>query len=540
MDSYELGEEKLRDEFQQSYSDEAKYEDFLKRYSIASLAETYWINKYKTQDLAPHPPQESQAVLSDLRDFFAFKPYDLPRLYSGLTNYLSLSTERPIEFIASLKSVAEAFLPPLFLSFILFLLVYLTKWLPALKRDLLNFLGTDQRFFPLMIFILVLGLSLWTQQWGLLLIILLGAAYLYSRIKTLFVTALLLSCLSLSLMPLWSSLYQNAEKNLAVEALREGRNKLAYTPEALNNLNAWQRSAWSLANNDTTEARFWSAGAEPSLESKMIEINLDFRPSKVEESLKAYEKLNDSYPNNQLVQFNLIQLYTRVQDLVSADEFREKIGKNQYDQLLELKERGESSLLLPRPTNTLKGYLLQSLSDFTSKWKYDSWQKLFFYLNHLLPWLIFCFCFILRKRVSGLCSETGVATKNYQESYSHLALQILQKQENLDPSLRQRYSKLKRHYLQERIKMIQVLSWLFPASRDVWNWRPLPAVLKTFFVYSLVWLALPSSVRSSSLQDLGWPMEEKLSASNLSIGLLIAGIIFYLYISWRSREKADT
>jgi|GEM_PF-4839634 len=532
-----LGQDKLRSEFQELANQNKDIEAFKERHWMKDIAEHYWIQNFHGQNQTSSP-QDFSAAVFELRHLLSSQVYRVGAIFHSIGNLFHLVFSRPIESLSNFFYLKEDILFPIGMSLFFLLLIHLWQWSPALRRDLRNRFGSASSGLLLLLLVFALLFSFLTKNFAFLLLLMSLLCMIYSRRnKAVFIGLAAALCFYISMAPYFTELQISVNRWTSVEAFHTKRNRLNYSPESLASLKAWQKSVWASWNGDSAAAEDWIKQATPSPEKGIVEANLAFNIANVKETIQRYLDLQKKYGNHQTILFNLSQLYTLDQDLVSADDVQAKIPKENYQNLVKQLGKSTFKLLQPIPHSTFEPMVLESFRNWIRIFSQKNKNRFRALIGFFLPWLLFLLFFLRRKIGSGLCEETGLPTNSILEPYCHMAQQIHQRSRSLDPNVRLKFSKLQRHFEQTKNKQILSWVWIFPASYEVINKRPLLALVMSTLLCILLWLGLSVYYRNLILSIFSRRVSAQILPSSLCWPLLIIGFVIYAFFVWRTRKK---
>lgn len=529
----DLGEQELRDLFHQSLQDPHRIVDFQKAHFFTRPPAE--IKLVDAGLVAVELDSDWKSAFHELIQNFRERFWRLDLGLADLGSLFILVVERPIESTHFIIDQLGFLLLILMISCIGVCLFQIQFWSSSIRKDLLNRFGSSSKFSVNFGLGLSLVMAILTKEWLLLSIGLSLICFAYSYRPKFYLSFALFFLIGNSVAPLLFVLKQNALVYSAIEALDVGRNKINYASSSTDKLNAWQKSLWSYWNGDTAEAEFWIQAADPTAESEIIKANLDYRITEPLRTRSVYQDLNKKFPTNPLILFNLAQMNTQLQELVTADEVRSKIPSEIHMELVGRALKSDRKLLMPYPQNYFFSFAGDSLSESLKLYK-SSWKII---VHSLLPWLLLLLMLVLRRQSSGLCLETGFPTVSQGETHSQLALQVLQKSESLDPSLRQKFIKFRQAYELRKVNLFKSWYWFCPGAYDIQRCHVGVALAKTFGLGFLAFLSLPLILQNRILYLSGFDSDVSVSPSlNFAALQILAASLIALNI-WHQRKKGD-
>jgi len=146
---------------------------------------------------------------------------------------------------------------------------------------------------------------------------------------------------------------------------------------------------------------------------------------------------------------------------------------------------------------------------------------------------------ILRKRSSGLCMETGFPTPSQEDTRSQLALQVIQKSESLDPSLRQKFIKFRHAYELKKASLVKSWTWFCPGAYDIQQSHLGLAITKTFGLGILSFLSLSIALQDKIIYFAGFDSDISPSSNTNFVALQVLAVILVALNIWQQRKKGD-
>lgn len=536
------GQRNLREAFQDLLDPHSQIqaEKFRAKFWFDEIAESYWY--FRILNAEPetlHLPQEFNTTLSQLRWILENKPWNFFLIAKTFAHLIGISIDRPMHFLANLIPFVRSALLPLMMALLLSLITYLTAWQSAANRDLLKFSAKSSPALLSACLFSIFLIGLVFGNLSLACLLAAGLALIYSRHKTGFTLLTFILALSMSLDFSWTMIERAASQNELRESLSLSRNKIEYSDESMAELTAVERSILAYWNSDERLSEAWLSKSPDSQKKKEMAAVLGFNPSYPEPSTRLFEDLNQLYPNDDLIRFNLVQLYTSQQKLVAADELTQSIPDAA---MLKYTQRSKStgrSLLPPEANSPLLGFWKSLKSQFLALKNMKGLQSVLFFMKILTPWILFFIFFALRKKSSGYCQSTGEATAHSFEDQSKLAQTLQQKTELIDPADRQRFSQLARNYERERSTRLKRLSWIFPYATEATEGYVFTSTIKSLVLFSLLYWGLSGDWRFQILDQFNIPAAWSINLSQLSWLLLTIGVIYYSRSLWRAQRELD-
>lgn len=519
----DFGQTKLNSDLREVLNRKDSLQDFKKKRWISSVDELFWAQTQQ-ETSTNQKPAKIASCFQNFREVLSLSPYNLVKVAGQITDCFQLSSRRPAEAILYFFQLIKSLSPIFVFSFLSILLLHLALWRPAIQQDLIN--RFQSRSFVSFVSVLVLCFSfilifkLWIE--GCLLLS--GLCILYSRQKKKMIWLTALFSFLISFSAFFNAVEYRLEQASVEEGLAVGRNSVAYSKERLSDLEAWQKSLWSHYNQDQIQEKKWLNRTNTSFEKDVLEINFKFSPASPEKSLLSYQQLETRYPNTPIILFNLSQLLTQTQDLISADEYRSRLSEEAFNSLLLLKESSGEQLLYPLPKSYIEKAFQNAFKDFASLFISDSGFQFRFLILFFLPWLIFFFFYALRNKSSGLCSMTHLATSSSNERFSQLASTATQRSEAVEPTVRQRYTRAQRRKDLRASTLYRLFSFFVVRADRVIEGRLAQSLFLTFIVYSIIWFSLSFFIRAQISYLMGHSAELQMKGLGFSISLFILGL----------------
>lgn len=538
-DELDIGQTKLRSDWQQERAIETDLQDFLDRRWLIGPDENFWIEVINKSEELPQPERVESSIRLIVHDL-STQVFRLTKIGKELAHLFDLIGDRPIETCLALFSIFRFFLFVLMLTALSLSLFHLHHWIPAIKQDLTNRFGIRSRRSIIAIGVFSLILALISHQILLLsfLVSLVGLAYSYR--KKFFQFFSVAFAFSLIFGSFFNILQDQMNSHLASESLNEGRNQLSFSETQLSGLSDWEKSVWAQLNQSDALRLIWLDRAQPSLEKQILQLNLKSNPVDPSSSIQAYEKLHKEYPQNETISYNLYQLYTQEQDLISAEDVRNKISVERLKDLSEKSSRLRIKLLPPERENLFLEALLHSGLSYLKSFKSENMKNwnLRKILYDLFIIILLILSFSFQKRVSGICRMTGEATSSCETPYSRLAELFLAKSNELDASMRRRFQRAQKRAAQFSSDRIKLWALVLPTSYEASEQKTALAFFVCFVIYLLIFSGIKTEWLNIIYSQLGFQTQLSLAVWSSSPLIFALGLAAYLVKAWHSRKRA--
>lgn len=519
----DFGQTKLNSDLREVLNRKDSLQDFKKKRWISNIDELFW-SQAQQKTSVDQKPAKITSCFQNFRAVLSLSPYNLVKVTGQLTDCLQLSIKRPAEsalyFFRLIKSLSPIFI----FSFLSLFLLHLALWRPAIQQDLINRLQSRSFISFVSVLVLCFSFILIFKLWMESCLLLSGLCILYSREKKKMIWLAALFSFLISFTAFFNATEYRLEQASVEEGLAVGRNSVAFSKERLSTLEPWQKSLWSHYNQDQIQEKKWLDRTNASFEKDILEANLNFSPASPERSLSSYQQLETRHPNTPIVLFNLSQLLTQTQDLISADEYRSRMSEDVFNKLLLLKESSGEQLVYPLPKSYIAKAFQNAFKDFSSLFLSDSGFQLRFLILFILPWLVFFFFYVLRNKSSGLCSMTHLATASSNERLSQLALAATQRSEAVEPNIRQRYTRAQRRKDLRASHLYRLFSLFVVRADRLLEGKLAQSFFLTFAVYSILWFSLSFFLRAQISYFMGHYPELQMKGLGFSISLFILGL----------------
>jgi len=560
------GQQNLRNEWSRLQGvDVEVYERFKKKRFFVEIAEDDWAKIAEAEGQIPkwrgRSREKNRNLFQDLplavyefRAGFVNAASRIDHWLPSLLNVVGRFAARPMEALTYLATLERMVFPVFLFSILLCLSVYLWMWAPAILQDLPSWLPSRSRFLLALFSLCIFYWSYRLSTWLWLVHILTCLAVIYSRKLWPAFTMALLTASLFGAQQLSSTIENVARDWMALEALHEGKTRLEYSAASLNNLPPVAKVLWADLNAEPQATQYWmdqlSNDAERSpldqTHKEILSLHFQFtNGGSPLETLKNYEQLYARHSDDPIIAYNLIQLLVQTQNLVRADELRNKLGEDRYREIARITSaRGDQILSYPQlPTIAasfamrMKELGVEKLREMIPR-KGRVAKALLEILGLLLPWLLVLSACWRRKFASGLCVHTGESSLRPSAEYSPLYLESTQGKEAASTfSTRQQVDSMVRANSRSQRQTVLFWRFLIPNVRHlVFEHRWISVAFITFVTYEVLWLGLSALQRSFILKSLHIRHPLLWSYSKPSVFLLVVFVLIYAWHFLNSRK----
>lgn len=419
-----LGQDSLRNQWHETRGT-AGYEKFKNESFFIGIAEDDLIDLQQLQK-RDQLSKDLFVVSDQVRVAISETPFK-PELYLKYAAQLFLEVfKRPSDGVQVISHFFTGFKLPFLLSLILVLLLHLWAWAPAIASSTPQWICLRSTVALRVSLLFSVVWAAVTGQWVLLSIGMLFLSVTYSHKSKWPLTFFIFFATYLSLAPWISLATQSLTQLSAYESLQKGRTRLEYSSQALDALEPLEKSLWSFFNRDLATARYWVNQGNPGYERSVTELYIEAPQKSTSELTLAFEKLDQSFANQPLIQFNLAQLYTRGQNLVRADQFRAKLQPQILQDFSDLSLRSGQEILWPAFDQVSERWwtvFSRSLSPALSKMgllPFDFKNGVLHLIQMFGAWILLIFAISRRRRAVGICIHTGDITPTPGMEFSAL------------------------------------------------------------------------------------------------------------------------
>jgi hypothetical protein len=520
--------------------------NFRQLHQMTDIAEDAWFQVLQQKkDFLNQPSQDVFVAHYQAQALLRSRPLDFTQWIQAYVHLGQLMMKRPWDGLLIVKNFLEQWSVPLGIALFWVLLFHLWLWSRVLIADAPRWTRLKSKL-TIFVALLALFISNWISGsvfWGLHLLLCLSIPY--SRRPHLPAIGAVITAIFLSFTPFTDVFVETQQVGALNEALNIGRTRIEYSPTALQDLTPIQRAIWSSRNLDILAARHWLEKSPQGLERSALELEIRANDMSVSELTKAFEALSEKYPHQPMIQFNLVQLYTRGQELVKADQTRNQIEPTIFQLLSEWSSRTGRILVGPQ-NDPLKSPLF----DFFQK-KFRSkaaelgvfpfhWPKGCFYLmGFLLPWFLFFAGILHRRRASGLCAFTGDTSPSPMHEVSALYQSALQRKEPTAQAFRAQIEQSARAHLQLKTKQSKLWSFVMGGAYElVYEGALISPFIKSAILYSLIWFSLPLSTRYAIVEWMRVSLTPGFGPQGVFVPLAFISILFWVGLQIDRYRKA--
>lgn len=544
-DFEDLGQNHIREQWREIQSSTQR-ENFIRTHHMADLAEDAWAQVIKGEtEFLSHPSADVFVAQYQAQALLRSKPLDFANWISATVHLGSQMIERPWDGLLVIKNLIDQWSIPLGVALFLVLCLHLWLWQQVIIATTPRWLLMRSKL-SICVGLATLIVSCWLSSsllWGLHLLICL--TIIFSRRPILVIFAGAATALLLSIAPFSDIFIETQQMGSLDEALRLGRTRIEYSPSALQNLTPIQRAIWSAHNQDVQATNHWLEAAPVGLEKSALELQMNSAELSVTELTRGFEKLAEAYPSSPIVQYNLIQLYTRGQELVKADRLRNQMNPALYRALSEWSVQSNQFILGPQ-NDPLKSPLTEFfLRRLTAKVKslglipFEWPRGLLNLIAFLLPWFLGMAAILHRRKASGLCVHTGDTTPSPVHEVSALYQSAMQRREPSAQAFRAQIEQSSRAYARLKSRRARVWGFLIGGSYDlVYDDALCRPFLFSAFLYAMIWFSLPLSIRYFGAHTLGAFLEPNFGPTQIFKMLALFTFIYWLILQWDRHRKA--
>lgn len=543
LNGEDLGQWKLREDFQEALVRPEFFPEFKARYGLDGVSELIWIRP--EGELSNEKISGSiQALLSHLRYEFTRGPYRLFRFVEILKEIFQESFTRPLDALANWSQSLSSLYFPFFFSLLFLCSFHLGGWSNAIRRDFYRLFGARFTLLPAFAFTTFLFFTFYFRAFGVGLFILVFLCSLYARRnRAFFILGLVLS-LTLVLKIFASSFFFHLQEEVSREALRKGRNRIEYSPDSLQSLKPVEQATWAFWNQDYYSARRILEKADDSTESRLLDIALELNPRTQADSIKSLEDLLQKGNEDPVLIFNLAQLYMLSQDLVRAEELRSKLKESDLEFLFHRASTTKRSILPIQAQTDWQHFAERIFNTSFKAFKLENetgWLSLIKQIARILlylsPLIFILLVPVFRKHISGLCQSTGEATSSVFIPLSKLASQVQTRSTDIDHQARQKYLSYQRYYEQHQTGRLRRWSWIFPECYFLQEESVLKAFILSLSTFSILWIGLPLSIKASLTELFRFPDVKSIFETGWSWPLILIGLALHIFIFYRVRRR---
>jgi len=533
-DFQDLGQTRIRGELQNLKSDPEARMSFLKLHGLTDVVEWYWLDRIQEKSYS-RLPQDLVAGAYEVRRILTEQPHRLDISYQNLSQWMTVASTKPFQFFSFLNNFLNAPLIALLAALILFSLVQLILWTPAIVRDLQRIFKARgaSSFFVSIILVAILAWVLNAMTAYIFLLVLF--CVVYSSEKKSFVIGAVLFCLGFNLVPFERAFFKTAVEIEVLEALEQGRTRIEYDPQALQKL-AWEEKAlWAVRNGAESEARENLLKAPPNtFMADILSTQLDSNPTNLIQTKNQLLQLRTKHGDKPVLLYNLLQVDTQLQNLVAADEWRTLLSESDLRHFNRRMQNWDR-LLLPYPTDLWTRAYASFLPNFRDQIP-SGWD---WFLRLIAPWILFGLAYFFSFRSSGICIFTGHATTLSREKTTRLAQLYQERAEGMEPQARNRYIQEVRSFERKQRALISISSWVFPSAAWVFDGRFFFAVSLSFLPYLLLYWSLSTEIQQILLKGLGVSLPVGNLPTGFSLSLFLLALLVFVSVRQAGKRKLD-
>jgi hypothetical protein len=515
----QLGQERLRSEFQASLKSAELRETFKRNFGFADVAEWYWFD-LRNSKKSVGTPLNLQSSTFEIRRLLSTQPYRLDRIGHQLSLWVSQAINRPFEAFGLLMKLADLLVASILIVLLMIFGLHSSLWSPAIRRDLNRLFGTTgpSAFYLSMGFLTVF--AAFFEAFSILVFFAALISLLYLADQRFFLRLCIVFCLALNLLPAFSALREAFATLEVVESFSKQRTRLDENPRAIQKLSPAEKALLALQNGADSEAKaILDQIKERDFIAELLMVHLQYNRTQPEQTRRELLRVWQLFPHHEILAFNLFQVETQLQNLVAADEWRSRISasslKDYFQRLIH-----SDQLLLPASAATASRFL----SEFKRELGNSYQLRLDLLLKLFSPWVLLMLFYFFSFKSSGLCTATGQTTQQRLERRSRLATLYQEKAEAMEPQARHRYQQEVREFERRKLSLLKISSWIHPSAAWTLQEKWLSSLVLALLPMSLLVASLPLHFQNSLLSVMGLRELELPLAYGLSLPLFIGAI----------------
>lgn len=540
----DLGQSERREDFQNSLKSFELGERPDRKNDFRHTSEWVQWQILKQKKIEP-PLGDVSTHLLGIRYLLSESLFDWRSLSNSLYSLIQELIRRPIDAMRALVEILYRVFPILLAAILMSCLFQLFVWRNAVMNDLHRLLKISTRFGGLFLIIGALILGVMTKQFLFVCFLFCLTAMLYSR-NRIFYRRLSLILLGFILTTgFWSSLYENLSFVGLKEAMNSGKNRLEYPQHLLMKLKPEDQAQWSFWNHQYLLATRLNQSAPDSLNSSLMNFVIDAQYQPPRLLVDQLHQIESQYGKNEIISFNLSQLYLKSQNLDLFDKIKTELGPKTYSKLYNRSLATSAGILPPKSNLELKASFLQAAKDyllgFSQLWESASIGSfLIQMILFSLPLVIFLIFLFLSQKTSGLCQETGRATNTHEEFLSVTSINALEKRDQLSLAERKQWKNQQLFYKEQQKTMIQFWIWIIPGIYQLEKGSYGKALALNFLIYFILWCGLSSLWRSEILFFFGFQKFPQFVDYGTSPSFVIFGMLLLAFNALWGVKKASS
>lgn len=542
----DLGQKRIRQRWHE-IQDENQKAAFLRSHRMVDLAEDFWGSGPERQTADKSGPSSDVFVAEFLANqSLRENPLKFSVWIPAYLHLASLMLDRVWDALWLVTGWLDHGLVLLTLLMAMILIFHLWIWNRVLVADAPSWLRLHSRL-TLFTALTALAFSSWITAsflWSLHLLFCLTLSY--SRTKTPLAVAGFLSALLLSLAPYAGVFIETQQLGAIHEGLQLGRTRIEFSPSVLQRLTPLQKAMWSFQNQDYQATQHWLAQAPSGFEKEVLSLDLESSNLSALEMIQRSENLLKNHPNQDLLKFNLVQLYIKTQQLVKADRLRGEINPRHLLMLEAWSRKQQRDWISPQndplqsaPLTFFKNRLFDEFQHL-GLLPFE-WPSGFFYLiTFLLPWFLFAMAFHHRRKASGLCQFTSDSTPSPEISVSAIYQSAMLRRDPSSQAFRAEIDQATRAFSTLKNHRVRLWNLWMPGAHELVHEDALVRpFIKSLLVYGLIWWALPLSIRFQIADFFHFSIEPQFGSDQIFWPSLLVGIAFWLYFQLELLRKVD-
>ncbi|MGA0162661.1 MAG: hypothetical protein ACO3LE_00225 [Bdellovibrionota bacterium] len=539
-----LGQSERREDFQNSLKSFELGEPLDRKNDFRQTSE--WVQWQILQQKEIEPPLGDVSThLLGIRHLLSESIFEWQLVLNSFQSLIRELIHRPIDALRTCMEILYRLLPILLISVLTLCLFQLFIWRASIMNDLNRLLKISTHFGGLFLLTGALILGIMTKQFLFACLLFCLTAMLYSRNRRFYRRLSLILLGFILTASFWGSLYENLSFVSLKEAMNSGKNRLEYPQHLLLKLKPEEQAQWSFWNHQYLLASRLNQSAPDSLNSSLMKFVIDAQYQPARLLVDQLHQIEAQYGKNEIISFNLSQLYLKSQNLDLFDKMKNELGHETYSKLYDRSLATSAGILPPKTDIEWGDAFLQAAKDFlqgfSQLWRSASISSfLIQMILFFLPLVIFLIFLFLSQKTSGLCQETGRATNTHDEFLSTTSIHVLEKRDQLHLAERKQWKNQQLFYKEQLKRLIQFWIWIVPGAYQLEKGSYGRALALNLLVYLTLWGGLSSLWRSEVLNFFGFQQLPQFLAYGTSFSLLIFGLLLLTFNALWGVKKASS
>ncbi len=456
------------------------------------------------------PMGDVTAQLIAIRHLLTGQTFDLPTFASALASLWTEVFYRPIDAIKTFVRIVYLFSPPILFAILSLCIFQYLIWQPALFYDFRKVFKIKSPWGVYFIALAIGSAAVLSQQILWLIFLMLLTAMLYTRRRRFYRNLAIAFLFLLVTSNMWRAFHDRLELESIREAMSVGKNRIEYPLAFLDSLPPEELSQWAFWNKNFLTAQRLNEKSSESIDKVVLSIAIDANYQSPRVLIDRLEQAEKQFGRNEVLRFNLSQLYLKSQSLDLYDEIKSELGLAEYDKFLQRSRMTPAGLLPPKIHGQFWMTALKTFQDYgralNQKWRDLSFLSFIIQLTSLImPILVFLFfSFFLTRRTSGLCKETGHQTDEHDDDLGPLSLKLANGIEPLTLPERNQLKTAQLFFKEHLENLVRTWIWLIPGASQLKRGLCLSGLMLNLMIYIGVWAGLPTEFRSQILGRLGF------------------------------------